>query len=383
MLKRMTMLLAAVVFAPAIAGAVPTISVGTCLPKYAHFSTISAAVAAVPAGGVILVCPGVYPEQIVISKPLTLHGQSINNADRPVIAVPLSATGGSGLAVNTSSAIVSWFFAAQVLVQNVTPPGPVQISNLTVDGTGGNLGCPGGNTMLAGVFYASGTTGYVQEVTVRNQRNSGCGIGIWVQNDTAPAQSITVASNSAHDFDGFGLAAMGVPSMLSITMSGNFVSGNSPVGGIVAANVSGTISKNVVTGGFFGIRDWETDPYVNSQSPGVSISNNNVADLTDPAGFGIILREGSTASSNKLSNVATAFYLNGGSSANPGPALLANTIKNTAVAVEYNCTANTVLKSNTINDAQVAYADFPSGFVISNGVNPLYNVDTIATSSCP
>jgi hypothetical protein len=383
MRKKLAALLLTVVFIPAMAGAVPTVSVGNCLPNYAHFSTISAAVSAIPPGGVILVCPGVYPEQVVISKPLTLHGQSINNADRPVVAVPASASGGSGLTVNTSSSILPWLFAAQVLVQNVSPPGPVKISNLTVDGAGGNLGCPGGSTMVAGIFYASGSTGSVQEVTVRNQQNSGCGIGMWVQNDTAPNQSIILSGNSAHDFDGFGIAAMGVPSMLSITMSGNFVTGNGPVGDIVAANVTGTISNNVVTGGFFGIRDWETGPYVNSQSPGVTISNNNVGDITDPSGMGIIIREGSTASSNKLSNVTTAFYLNGGSTANPGPTLLANTIKNTAVGVEYNCTANTVLKSNTINDAQLAYADFPSGFIISNGVNPLYNVDTIATTSCP
>jgi pectin methylesterase-like acyl-CoA thioesterase len=43
-----------------------------CDIKLVGYQTIQAAVIAVPAGSTIEVCPGTYPEQVVISKPLTL-----------------------------------------------------------------------------------------------------------------------------------------------------------------------------------------------------------------------------------------------------------------------------------------------------------------------
>src|SRR4029077_12937099 len=46
----------------------------TCQSSLIHFSTIQAAVNAVPFGSTVLVCPGTYPEQVVIAQPLTLKG---------------------------------------------------------------------------------------------------------------------------------------------------------------------------------------------------------------------------------------------------------------------------------------------------------------------
>jgi nitrous oxidase accessory protein NosD len=43
--------------------------------RSAAFKTIQSAVNAAPAGGTVVVCPGTYHEQVVISKPLTLKGQ--------------------------------------------------------------------------------------------------------------------------------------------------------------------------------------------------------------------------------------------------------------------------------------------------------------------
>ena len=56
-----------------------TFYVGTC--HSGSFSTISAAVNAVPAGSVINVCLGEYDEQVIISKSLTLQGLSSQNPD--------------------------------------------------------------------------------------------------------------------------------------------------------------------------------------------------------------------------------------------------------------------------------------------------------------
>src|ERR1035438_5115760 len=43
-----------------------------CDVKLVGYQTIQAAVNAASSGSTIEVCPGIYPEQIVISKPLTL-----------------------------------------------------------------------------------------------------------------------------------------------------------------------------------------------------------------------------------------------------------------------------------------------------------------------
>ena len=43
--------------------------------RSAAFKTIQSAVNAAPAGGTVVVCPGTYHEQVVISKPLTLTGK--------------------------------------------------------------------------------------------------------------------------------------------------------------------------------------------------------------------------------------------------------------------------------------------------------------------
>jgi hypothetical protein len=354
--------------------------VGSCLPKLPQFLTIQAAVSSVPPFSTILVCPGVYPEQVTISQPLTLRGQSIHNMDRPVIAVPINPDGSPNLKVNASSSVYPESFAAQVLVQNVSPAGNVSIINVTVDGAGGNLGCPRGTTGLVGIF--SDSSSFIQSVTARNQKNDGCGYGIWIENGNDPPESIEVANSSVHDFDYWGITAVGFhnPSVLAAKIQGNFVTGNGSTTDIIAVDISGSITNNVVTGGATGIVDY--DGFF-PQSPGIAISGNSVADIPTAVGIGISIREGSTASSNKISNVTTGFFLTGGVNANPGPSLLADTTKNTALAVEYNCTHNTTLKSNTFNDSQVAYDNVPTGFVIGGGVNPIYNIDTIQTGSCP
>jgi pectin methylesterase-like acyl-CoA thioesterase len=57
-----------------------TLKVGTCVISQesydasAHFATIQAAVNAASPGSTVLVCPGTYAEQVVITQPLTLRG---------------------------------------------------------------------------------------------------------------------------------------------------------------------------------------------------------------------------------------------------------------------------------------------------------------------
>jgi len=327
---------------------------------YKNFTTISAAVAGVPAGVTILVCPGVYPEQVTITQPLTLKGIRSGNANRAVIT--FNPNGNQ--APNVTSMLGPFY--AQVLVQNVSPAGAVSIVGITVDGSGINLGSP--PPYVAGIFYASGTSGTVNEVTARNQMNGG--VGVWVENGSSTSDTLTIENNSVHN-QGFGgiWANAATSSTLTATVSGNFLSNLSSGGAIellIAAN--GEISGNVVT----------SSPYPTSSAiyadGSVVISGNLVADVNK----GIGPTSGTTVKSNKLSNVRTAMAL---PSEDTG-AITSNTIMNTVCAIDFfgGASSSGTMSGNVINDSQYGFAGW-SGPTITG--NAFYNIDTIQTTSIP
>src|SRR5207253_4030970 len=157
-------------------------AVGSCKPRIPSYATISAAGSGVPPGSTLLVCPGTYPEQVTIAQPLTLKGISSGNAGRAVITLP-----GSGLAAVTTG--LAYSIAAMV---DVTA-GPVNISDITVDGTGNNVT----SQWLAGFLYNDGSSGTVNEITARNLNTSGgTGTGVWAENSTETSESVTITNSS-------------------------------------------------------------------------------------------------------------------------------------------------------------------------------------------
>jgi hypothetical protein len=333
---------------------------------YVNFTTISAAVVGVPAGATIQVCPGVYPEQVTITQPLTLKGIASGNANRAVITINPNGS----LAPNVTSVIYGLPFYAQVLVQNVNPAGPVSIIGITVDGSGDNAGCSA--ETLAGIFYASSTSGTVNEVTARNQVNGGCGWGIWVENGAASSETITIENSSVHNggFDGGGIAAVSVSPQptLSATISGNFLSN----AGFLEINdsSSGVIAGNVLTSGAAGGRS------IFASADSLTISANTVA---DSLGIGIVTEGANTVVSNKLSNVGDSIAL----FSNVAATIKSNTIKNTFCGLDFSGGSSSgTISGNTLNDSLYGFANW-FGPTISG--NSLYNIDNVqsTSASCP
>src|SRR5580704_1354958 len=129
------LLLATVGAGPALAdhdGGPPpaTAYVGTC--KAGSYPTIGAAITAAPAGATILVCPGIYPEQVTITKPLTVEGIQSNNHDAAIIT-GTSTVNANDFDASTQPAPI----IAQILVQNTSN---VNLINLTTDGSSNTLG---------------------------------------------------------------------------------------------------------------------------------------------------------------------------------------------------------------------------------------------------
>ncbi|HLM81082.1 MAG TPA: hypothetical protein VK302_10665 [Terriglobales bacterium] len=255
-----------------------TVTVGSCTSPV-KFATIQQAVNASPAGTVIKVCPGNYPEQVaIIAKNLTLEGIESETEDAVVILPPAG-----GLVANTTDVDSGDPVAAQLVVQNA---GPVSISNLTVDGTGNGLSC---GPDVRGILFQS-SSGTVNHVAVRNQVPNGipngCQVGqsIWVETAAGHSSTLTIEHSSVHNYNKNGIT--GNDAGTNLTLTGNYVQGAGvvPNGGAaqngiqVGFGATGTIKDNIVIDNIYG------DPtvaasadillYDAAENSGITISGN-------------------------------------------------------------------------------------------------------------
>lgn len=331
-----------------------TFAVGRCRPLLKSFTTIQAAVLASAVGGIVEVCPGTYREQVTIGEPLTLEGVSFGTAGRAVIAVPTT-----GMVVNATSLFGGLPVAAQVLV--IVGSGTINISNLTVDGSGNGLSIP---DVVAGIFYDVGTSGTVNKVTTRNQMGDGLGVGISAQNSIPINGNVTIENCSIHDADfaGIFLLSNQTPPTLIATVKGNRVSGSSLSSGITD-QAGGTVTGNVISGSSFGI-----DLQSGSTA---SVTGNTVTDSQD----GIAIQAGTNV---VKSNIIWNSSGRGIDLFGSGATIESNNITKAAQGIEFGCFTATV-SGNTISDASVGI-DFVPTSVVS--VNTYVNVDITRTGGC-
>jgi hypothetical protein len=126
-----------------------TVAVGTCQPNKTSFPKIQQALNATPPGATIDVCPGLYPEQILVYQAVTLKGIASGNQGAAIISVP-----NGGLLQNATSLATGAAIAAQILVQSATG---VTITNITVDGANETSGtCRGLSVFARGIFLFLG-----------------------------------------------------------------------------------------------------------------------------------------------------------------------------------------------------------------------------------
>jgi len=322
-------------------------AVGTCEPKLVSFSTISAAVAAVPSGSIVEVCPGTYSEQVTINKPMTLEGITSGTLNLAVITVPAG-----GLTVNAPG------YAAQVYVT----AGPVNITNITVDGTGNDLG---GSHLLAGIYYGAGASGIIKDVTTRNQVNSGSGFGIVVNNTNSTSESVTIEDCSVHDFDSVGIDVEG---KLTATVKANHVNASNATAMVfgIVVDSAGSITANGVTG---------PGPSVDSDGIFVLDASATISDnIVTNWEFGIVDVDAASLTSNTVRNTTDAIFLE-----SAGATVESNTITQANFfGIDLNCKTGTV-KSNTINDANTGVASVPSGV---SSTNTYFNVAVTLSGGC-
>jgi hypothetical protein len=331
--------------------AAPTVAVGTCKPSSVSFPTISQAVSAVPNGATIQVCPGTYAEQVTISKPLTLIGIASGTANQAVIAVP-----SGGLVQNTVS-MFGESVAAQILVEGA---GPVNITNITVDGTGGDTTCL---LWLAGIFYGSGSSGTVNRVRASGQIDGTCGVGIWAENANSQSQSVTVQNSTVYNVDSAGIfAGSGTTPTLTANLTNNVVNASAAVAAIDSDSVQGKVNGNTTSNSVFGVFDLSS----------ILVQGNTITFATTA---GIYMANGGTASSNLVSGSGEGVLLGGA-----GATLTNNDIMtSTTAGVEMGCFSAT-LNNNLINDAPVGVDAAP--LTVGFGSTTFANTATTFTNGC-
>ena len=216
------------------------------------YTTVTSAVAAAKPHDVIKICPGTYPEQLTIAKPLTLRGES------GAVLKP------SGMVANTTSLTTGNALATIIVVDSVSG---VTIEGLTIDGADNGISsCPTPALVpvpdLFGIFYRN-ASGTVRDSAIRNMRLgpglAACrgGTAMFVQSGSGGRSVVAIEDNSIHDFQRNGITANEAGTTAHIRR--NVVTGLGPTTGAVQIGIqlakaatssvgaTGVVEENVVT----------------------------------------------------------------------------------------------------------------------------------------
>jgi parallel beta-helix repeat protein len=335
-----------------------------CSPTLVHFSTIQAAVNASPFNTTILVCPGTYPEQVVISQPLTLQGVTYGTGNAAVITVP-----GGGLVKNGTSTLFGPV-SAQLLVENTVG---VTVSDIAIDGAGGT--CAAGANREVGILFTNvgvpidGTSaGKIQNVVVRNI--SACGLGEGIASDNS---YMTISSNSVHNVD---------LSCVNIGGGNNSVTSNGIQGCVNGVVLNYTPASTIVSKNALSSLVYNGNGVFVNYGAKAQVTSNSVDASPGPLFYGILLNgstSGTMVTGNKVSANGYGIVLFNAS----GSIVQGNSVSNAYLALydTYSFGGNVVTK-NTVNEASFGVFEFsPASDIFVP--NSLYNVVVTVDPSEP
>ena len=269
------------------------------------YSTIGAAVAAASPGDTIAICPALYPEQLIITKPLKLVG--ITNT------VSSTSTGAYGI----NRVLIQ---PALVDLQNLS-----YVSVITVKNTSrGDAREPGGRCeqqhrqrvqpypVCRSLFNSSGKVdasaisgAELHDVTTCSGL-FGNGFGVLVDSDgTLPGPfKVTIADNSIHDYEQDGIYVLGPgagisPAVVNVDITANSISGIGPGSGTLQFGVflngaAGSIRDNHISEGTCGML--AVTDCVNLRSEGVTLRS---------------VQAGTEVDGNVITNAQSGIFING------------------------------------------------------------------------
>jgi nitrous oxidase accessory protein NosD len=258
----------------------------------AQYSTITAAVNAAAPGDVIEICPALYPEQLVITKPLTLRGvlTNVDGNDVKRVLLQPSLQDLQGLPVDAVITVMNtWgvtiedlaIDASQNSVQGCTP----QIADIHFFNASGRVD----NNALSGAQLA-------------NPQNCvaifpGNGVGVLVDSNTPGPFHVSIENNSIHDFTKSGVQA--IDAGVTVEVEGNRVSGVGPsnpfqFGVFIVNGAVGLINRNFITLGPCGTLSYN-DCYF-ARSEGITLAH---------------VGDGTVADHNVVTHAQSGIFMNG------------------------------------------------------------------------
>ena len=350
------------------------------------------------AGDTIIVCNGVYNEQVTISIPLTLEGQS-GATIQPQTASVNASDGNPAVAILYVAGTIG-----------------VTVSGLIIDGSlaSPNLGC---GTDYIGIYF-SGASGTIVHNAVRFIEEPptlfGCQntLAVYADNlnggsNNPGSNTVAIQSNSVHDFGKNGITVSGRG--LSATIAGNTVVGVGPTA-LTAQNGiqfgpygTGAITGNNVSGVVYSICDSPTDGSCSQGSatgillydadagagnaPAVSVTKNIVGQsqggiYTFYDGY---MSQGSPSAAYSITSnqISDTLVFDGIGLQSNGDTVSGNTIVNSAESgIAFN-SGNNSANSNTIIEAVSGILIAAAGNSVPTGNKDIDVVQPVQTAIAP
>ncbi len=346
------------------------------------------------------VCPGNYPEQVVINKSLTIVGIATGTGvDNPTITVPSGGVVVNAVSLSDNTTQI----AAQVLVENGST---VNIKTLAVDGNGNGIsGC---GTDLAGIYFRN-SSGSVVNAVLRNQSllstDQGChgGQGVYVQSFGTPGTAtVSITNNCVHDYQKTGILADGDGT--TVTIKGNRVVGWGPniyqqKNGIeFTSGATGTVSNNTVTNDVYtGPNPYGAAGILLYASQGIQVTNNDVGTTQ----FGIVAYTDPNYSTTgnpgglgdntliKGNTVTNALNFDAIEVCSNNNTIQGNSVMNSspsAIHLDSACGStgnNNSVTNNNINEGCAGILQGGTGNTLSGNSFQNLTIDVLAGDSCP
>ncbi|MEM3731336.1 MAG: dockerin type I domain-containing protein [Candidatus Bathyarchaeia archaeon] len=261
-----------------------------------EFSLIQDAINYAKAGDTIVVLEGVYAEQLVINKPITLQGVGGNTIIRPFTENLTQIFDG-----------LFWYGTpdtkniAGVIVANVTGIGNVTLRTLKVD-CSAVTAKPTGADYVAGIFYRE-TGGLINNVTI-------VGTGAWSGDDRAYGIYLSAASKTVYvevagstimNYDKNAIEAMG--NKLTYNIHNNVIIGRGAVDDEVQNGVNagrgsaGTVNNNVISNMSYTPETWWSAAILFIDSTGQALNN-----LITDCQIGVFFRDSNGSAINNVVN---------------------------------------------------------------------------------
>ncbi len=393
-----TRLLAALALATSALAALPayaktqnTIEVGTCVSGVPTFTTIGAAVAAAASGTIIDICPGNYPEQITLTKNLTLTGidtggSSTTNSSLIHVSVPSGGFSVSANDLNNGQPVAAQLF--------VSPKVKAVVSGIEFDAAGSTFtDC---STNLVGVLAEDSTLTLTNSSVLNDTLGgglTGCQDGEGILVESSKAASVTITGNHIAGFDKNGITIKNTGTKATVganTIQGGGAATVAAQNGIeVADGATANVSQNVLADFVYGGGTYAASSILIYDAPKANISSN----VINEGQYGIIIYgDGTSSADNPTISKNTVSHMTLTDSIEicgaAGASVTDNTISGSqlsAIHIDGSCSGSGA-KSVSLNRINYACAGVLNGTGTGSVTkNTFYNttVDVSPNDNCP